>query len=222
MKYRQYQEARDKSWETLLDCDIQELPVDIKAVCQQFGFLCYTYAEGKTILEQIKLLDHTKETDGFTVYMKDTRNYLIFYNQECCYERQRFTIAHELGHILLKHTMKLFEGVEYTVINREPSVQGDWMEQQANVFASRFLAPACVLHALKADTPEKIAKLCNISIQSATYRTQRMKDLEKRDRFYHSPLEARVQKKFNRFIKFKQRGMKYHARKIGTDPKETG
>lgn len=57
-------------------------------------------------------------------------------------------------------------------MNREPEMGDNNLEHQANVFSSRFLAPACMLHALKADTPEKIAALCDISLQSAQFRAE--------------------------------------------------
>ena len=77
-------------------------------------------------------------------------------------------------------------------------------ESEANVFARDLLAPACVLHELKAFTARDIANLCNISLESASYREQRMRDLEARNAWYLHPLEIEVRKQFDDFIKIKR------------------
>ena len=75
------------------------------------------------------------------------------------------------------------------------------MEREANVFASRLLAPACVLWALDVKTPEQIAALCRISHQSASFRAERMQILYQRNRFLSSPLERKVYEQFTEFIR---------------------
>ena len=118
----------------------------------------------------------------------------IFVSEDCTPERQRFTIAHELGHILLGHVG------EGNLVNREPDPTDHPMEREANVFASRLLAPACVLWALDARTPEEIAALCRISGQSAAFRAERMELLYDRNRFLKSPLERKVYQQLSAFI----------------------
>lgn len=76
----------------------------------------------------------------------------------------------------------------------------DSYENQANIFARDLLAPACVLHELSALEPEQIASICNISMESATYRVERMKTLEERNAFYLHPLERKVKAQFEDFI----------------------
>ena len=68
------------------------------------------------------------------------------------------------------------------------------------MFASRLLAPACVLWALNARTPEEIAALCQISHQAAKFRAERMAILYERNRFLSSPLERKVYDQFKEFI----------------------
>ena len=56
--------------------------------------------------------------------------------------RQNFTIAHELGHYLLKH----HESNEYTVMWRDPrAMKKTPMEQEANCFAANLLVPSMFL-----------------------------------------------------------------------------
>ena len=120
----------------------------------------------------------------------------------CRAERQRFTIAHELGHIMLHHSGKLK--------NREPADGDATVEQAANVFASRLLAPACVLWGCGVHTPEQIAALCSISLPAARFRAARMAELYERERaflmtrgrscFLLSPLERQVYEAFADYI----------------------
>lgn len=121
----------------------------------------------------------------------------IVYNDTENSRRCRFTIAHELGHIFLGHL--LINTPEYkTFAIREDN------ESEANVFARDLLAPACVLHELKVFTARDIANLCNISLEAATYREKRMRELEMRNAWYLHPMEKQVYNQFETFIKNKK------------------
>ncbi len=201
MDYDAYKQARNKAWDILLKCEITELPVDIKFICRWLGVPCCSYEKGRKKLERLGLLEHTRETDGFTIYQSGL--YCIFYNgdkNKCPPGRIRFTIAHELGHILLNHAMMPWKECAYSLINREPDPRDDPVEQQANVFASRLLAPAGVLHELSVNTPEMIAQYCGLSRQSAAYRWERIKKLNDRNKFGTSPLEIQTVKNFQEYI----------------------
>ena len=179
MDYRKYKESRDLSWRVLLNEGVTELPVKITALCKQMGI-------------QVSYFDPINGSDGYSTILFGMPR--IFVSRNCSPERQRFTIAHELGHILLGHVGK------YELVNREPSPQDNSVEHEANVFASRLLASACVLWALDAYTPERIAELCRISNQAASFRAERMAVLKKRGKFLTSPLERKVYQQFADFI----------------------
>ena len=101
--------------------------------------------------------------------------------------RIRFTVAHELGHILLGH--ELTEGFgHYRKITTGKPIQ----ETQADEFAVRLLAPACVLWGLHVNTATDIAAVCDISPTAAAYRAKRMQLLNERQMFLSHPLERRV------------------------------
>lgn len=65
--------------------------------------------------------------------------------------------------------------------NHEPADGDATVEQAANVFASRLLAPACVLWGCGVHTPEQIAALCSISLPAARFRAARMAELYERE-----------------------------------------
>lgn len=201
MKYRDYLAARDVAWQSLYAYGVRELPVKVSALCKQLGLILHSYERGAASISEFGLDGQCKISDGFTVLFHG--RYYIFYNSAMSVSRMRFTVAHELGHIVLGHVQ---EG-KPTPRNREPEQNDQPMEHMANVYASRLLAPACVLHDLAASTPEQISALCDISLQSARYRAERMDELEQRNRFGTSPLERKVHRRFLPFIlKKKLRG----------------
>ena len=101
--------------------------------------------------------------------------------------QKRYTIMHEIGHLVLSHTAN--NGI-YTDDN----------EYQAERFAIDVLAPACVLWGLNLHTAEDIARVCNISITSAQRRAERMRILYDRNMFLSHPLERQVFSQFKDFI----------------------
>ena len=192
--YKQYIQVRNASWEILLDCQVHMLPVNVTKVCQCLDVRVLSYQGGKKIITRHGLEQLTKQTDGFTMLLYRTP--IVFFDASCSRQRARFTIAHEIGHLVLGH-------VKYgrvTTINREPSPQDSLVETMANQFAARLLAPACVLWGLDVHKPMDIARLCDISLASATFRAERMKALYQRNKFLTSPLEQRVFQQFKPFI----------------------
>lgn len=117
--------------------------------------------------------------------------------------RIRFTLAHEIAHILLGHEMKIniignFRS-KYTVENKDEFTNNP-IESEANIFAASLMAPACVLWALNIKDENSIMELCGLSYTSAKVRLERMKILYKRNAFLTSPLEKQVYKQFLPFI----------------------
>lgn len=194
MSYQSYKQARDAAWQVLIDCHIRQLPVDIGAICKQCGYKVYSYQSGKQAIAQMGLSNQCNLSDGFT--LSHGKNIYIFYNDRCSHGRQRFTLAHELGHIILGH---LLEG-SYTTVNREPSPNDSPEETQANQFAARVLAPACVLYALGATNAEDISRLCDISIQAAKFRAHRLGVLANRGKYFSHPLERQVFAQFTNYL----------------------
>lgn len=196
MDYSKYKQSRDLSWQILISHNITELPVKISSICREMKIKFIDYEKGKDIIDKFDLLEHTEDNDGFTFRS------VIFYNNKCPVPRQRFTIAHELGHILMDDGGGIY--------NREPSPSDIPIEQAANVFASRLLAPACVLWGLNITQSSQIADICNISMQSAQFRFERLQALYEREEhflnkynkscFLQSPLERRVYNQFKGFI----------------------
>jgi len=77
----------------------------------------------------------------------DVENKRILVNSEDSPVQQNFTIAHELGHYLLKHHEREGYEKQYAILLRTPRIEEETpMEQEANWFAENLLVPAAFLH----------------------------------------------------------------------------
>lgn len=102
--------------------------------------------------------------DGFTYY--DNKEYSIFYNESRPYNRIRFTIAHELGHIFLNH----HNLVSVNMLAKKDYYYNPIWEQQANVFARNILLPADIAKGLKNYSHQEISNTFELSIQMVDLR----------------------------------------------------
>lgn len=193
--YRDYQTARNAAWQILIDCKIDRLPVDLNRICKTLGVHAASYRTNQMVIQRRNLSEIIARSDGLSFFAGSTP--IILYNDTCTSGRIRFTVAHELGHIILNHVSP--ETV--TTVNREPHPQDNPQETAANQFAARLLAPACVLWGLGLHDAEEIARICHISQQAAVFRANRMKVLYSRNRFLTSHLERCLYHQFLPFIK---------------------
>ncbi len=181
-----YQDVRNVSWHCLINCRIDSLPIQISKVCKFYG--------GKVVNDSdVHLL--TTNQSGRIISINQT--FYVIVNDKESIQRIRFTIAHELGHYLLGH---LSRPENIHILNRDITPIKPAQETEADMFAARLLAPACVLWGLNAQTAEQIASVCNISMTAAKYRAERMELLRKRNMFLTSHLERCVYGQFQEYI----------------------
>lgn len=193
-----YKNSRDVAWQMLIKHKVSALPVNLQRICRRERIKLVTYKEGAEAIKKLGLEEHTVGNDAFTLRR------VIFFDDTTPITRQRFSVAHELGHVLLH------EPPEATVYNREISPNDNPEEAEANIFASRLLAPLAVLHYLNVQSPEEIAEYCKISMVAARIRWERLceirlRDAEMRKHSWHgcfgmSPLEREVIRNFNDYI----------------------
>lgn len=194
MSYKNYQNARDVAWKILLDCKVDRLPVDLNPVCGRLKIRVLSYGRNRELIQRAGLTQAVRMTDGLTFYLRNTP--VVLFDETVQPQRARFTVAHEVGHIVLGHVRP----GGFTPVNREPQPGDAPEETEANQFAARLLAPACVLWGLDIHTPEEIMRLCHISGQAARFRAERMRELYRRRRFLTSPLEREVFGQFQPFM----------------------
>lgn len=185
MNYGVYQNVRDAAWRCLLDAGITELPVSVTKIARHFDV---------NIIKN-SVHDWLKPSQSGISFQAEDGTWVVVYDDSDSIGRKRFTIAHELGHILLGHPLR--EGERHTrVFNKDrPEV-----EKEADMFAARILSPACVLWALDMHTPEEIAERCQISYTAAQARADRMALLYSRQMFLTSPIERQVFQAFKPWI----------------------
>ena len=160
MMYGRYKDLRNAAWQTIIDFNIRSLPIILSDITDRLEI---------KILNDSDVKELNMGERGATLKFND--NWYIVVNDTESVQVCRFTIAHELGHILLGHM--LTDKVKYRTFEKR-----DEEEQTADMFAARLLAPACVLHELHAITVEEIAKVCNISMSAAK---NRLSDCHRKD-----------------------------------------
>lgn len=161
---------------------LNSLPIDLSKILRGEKIAIVTYQAGA---EALALLDKDLTTNNLGFSLKINNEFYIFYNGSVSETLQRFTIAHEIGHIKLKH---FFTG------------NHDSDEKEANMFAARLLMPMCILYECHVGSAEEISALCKVSYTAARFRYQRLQMLKNWGRFYASKHEVKVKILFAKFI----------------------
>ena len=179
--YGKYKKMRDAAWQFLIDQHVDALPVPMSSPTRRLDIRLCGYT-ANTDLIRGSGLGSLLNADGFA-YLDPNGNLGIFYNDQRSRQEARFTVAHELGHILMGH----IGPVPGVLSSDDPK-----KEKEADRFALRILAPVCVLWARGIYTAEEIAEVCDISPEAARKRAGRMAALRKRDKWLTSPLEQEL------------------------------
>lgn len=130
MKFEDYEDIKFLTSDVYEDYGIDCVPVDIFALIEKIGFkLVFASKLLEKKRARGKIIDSYNFCtlpDGFSFFAKEYGTYIIFINDiKCKVEGQRFTAAHELGHILMGH-----QGFYHTT-----------EEDKANYFAHYLLSP---------------------------------------------------------------------------------
>lgn len=139
-----YQLATNKAYETLIENKEFSFPIGIFQVLRKMSSVhLHSYSEvvqkmGITFSEYISIVS---SNFGYSVRDFRRNRYEVFYNDTKEDEVQRFTLAHELGHIVLGH---IKDGI---VENRE-----------ANCFARNYLCPIPAIIELGLKEPKEYSR----------------------------------------------------------------
>lgn len=121
-------------------CGITSFPVDCQKIADKIGYQIRTYQETATTHEE---LVEMKKVSGDAYVVR--KNKTIYMNDQVHERRKLFTLAHELGHIIL--------------------LSDD--EMLANDFASQVLAPRPVVFAENLRTADEISSFFGLSVSAA-------------------------------------------------------
>lgn len=178
---QQYFRLSELCMSFLADNNISELPVSLNKIVKNNNWKIIPYSRLRLV--NIKSYQLVMERNlGFAELRQG--HYFIYYDDEKSIEVQRFTIAHEIGHVVLNHFREF----------------SNCREKEANMFAARLLMPMCVLHECRVNSSEEIAKLCKVSQTAAAFRNERLQMLKNRNKFYKNEKEKLVYKNFKTFI----------------------
>lgn len=122
-------------------CGIVRLPFDCILALEIMGYECKKYSQ----LQENKL-DACMELSDDACTIAG----IIYYNDKKSNRRIRFSLMHELGHIVL----------------------GTDLEAEANLFASNMLCPSIALHYSKLTNIREVSNLFNISLECAKYASE--------------------------------------------------
>lgn len=130
------------------------LPVDLSAICRHLGCT-------------VRALD-IPDYDGCHLRLNGTGRPLILLGTNLHRHRKRFTLAHEIGHIVLGHAPSRFDG-EHLI-----EARARWQESQADRFASELLMPWPAMRQLGMMSVEAISARFCVSPAAAACRAQQV------------------------------------------------
>lgn len=132
----------EKTLEVYKKCDIKKFPIDCFKVIKGLGIPVYKYSElPESKVKKCLLVSN----DAFTLQG------IIFYNDMFPRkERQRFTLMHEVAHIVLNHVGECVEN-----------------EKEADFFSSNILAPRVIMQYLHCESVKDIYNTFNVSCMAA-------------------------------------------------------
>lgn len=187
---------QETAWQFILDEGISALPVYPSRIIKKhcWGLLTYTeYAARvhQSVPEVIRKYDQ----EAFVFWSNREQSFIICYNDSFPPDVIRWTLMHEIGHIILGHVTPAVPA-----LSRVRSEERTLFETEAQGFARRVLCPSIILHDCGAIEPEQIMQLCGVSHEASTYRSAYMKILEARGKFRIHPLERMVEAQFKDFL----------------------
>ncbi|WP_195611350.1 ImmA/IrrE family metallo-endopeptidase [[Clostridium] symbiosum] len=138
-QYKNNLEINEKVLEIYRQCRITSFPIDCISVLTHYGLKIYTYSFLKEHNPRLYELSYKYSTDAFTY------GNIIAYNDNKTKCRIRFSLMHELGHIILNTSS----------------------EDAADCFASNILAPRSLMYNLHCENAEEVHTTFEISYAAA-------------------------------------------------------
>lgn len=152
-----YHRATRSAYRTLLATGVNSLPVDVASLCARCrNTRVMSFREARHQFDDFEPLWDGPSRTAFTLRrtLDGVTHSLILWNDEEMNRGSglyRFSLAHELAHIVLKH----------------PDDMGYVGELEANVYAQHLLCPRPVLECVGLSDPLELAHLCGVSLTTA-------------------------------------------------------
>ncbi|TOF32972.1 hypothetical protein CGJ25_00610 [Vibrio parahaemolyticus] len=166
IEMRMKSQNRKSSFETVLDYMKADMPVDLHRLCDELGI-------------RLSYVEMDDEISGEIESRKDG-TFAINVNKNHHPNRQRFTIAHEIGHFI-HHRSLIGDGVDDNKAYRSVN-SGKYFnrsitsghEREANTFAASLLMPKELVHNLRKQGMSIESMACHFGVSKAamSYRLQ--------------------------------------------------
>lgn len=141
-----YYSATNKAYELLCEFGMFSPPYSVfDAICKIPKCVVMSYTEASEKYKTDRSVWMSSSDHGFTILNK-FQNSIILYNDFKDHEISRFTVAHELGHVVLGHEQ------ECSSTNKE-----------ANCFARNFLCPVPAAHYMGLTTSLEYAEFFDVT-----------------------------------------------------------
>jgi len=173
-------EIKDIVYSALLHGNQISLPVKIGTIIRSYPnikLITYSSQVKKRGITYKELIISAETQDSYVVYSHLRDKYCIYYNDIdiniMSSNRVRWNLAHELGHVLLKH---------HELCSKEKLLRNDIFldniddknyklaELEANYFAQLILVPHVVLWGFNVKTQKQLKDICKISDKASNLR----------------------------------------------------
>lgn len=170
-----YDYARTKAIDILIDYGTNSLPISVKKISNNLPFKIlfdtYSHLMRNKGLSYAEVCSAYKSEEGAAI-LRDGEYCIIYNDIDRSSQRIRFTLAHELGHIILGH-------LEFDAcLCRLSDHEYDVLEKEANQFASQLLSPEPLIYDILKKShrinTSQVRSIFDISYQSADCVLKRM------------------------------------------------
>lgn len=150
---KMYDRIESKVVELYVELHICKIPIDPFDIIQRKGFILNKYSS-LPYSRQIEL--RQKERDAISYYDPELKTFVIWYDDSFGLLRVRFTLMHELGHIILGHKQ-----------------ESELAKKIADYFAAYSLVPSPLMQVFHCEDYIDVANQFDVSVDCADYCFQR-------------------------------------------------
>lgn len=167
--YPRYAYARQRAYRLLCELEIDRLPVDPWEVAAALPnvHICKWTSLRDNCGDNDPLFINKEGADAKTQHLRGQADYLVVYDDRINnYQRIRWTIAHEIGHIVLGHLTSF----NATALCRGSLTEAEYkvLEREADTFAVNLLSPMTIINRLPTiQTQDDFMELCDLSREAS-------------------------------------------------------
>lgn len=175
-KIPRFDYVTSKAYELLFEWGITSFPITAEQILESVSdfVVCLPWSDAKKILKSNDPFNlHRTKADAKTLKRRDNNLYLVVYDDCSAYtpERVKWSILHEIGHILLGH----LDDFDVTALDRGGLTKKAYgvLEVETNWFVSELLMPTPLVRRFTDITEDEIAVLFGVSEEAAGKKYER-------------------------------------------------